>query len=158
MEGTGGALQELGLGTQSPWIALLVLSGCSGGALGQQPQVLPSLSPPIPGSPPTYPPKPPAPGRWLQGSLSWDGFTRPQGESPKVTGGLETSLSGEGIRACSAQRGAEAPEADEAPGGHPPTHPGSRSRSAGKVTPFLPPGTGVRGARQPLPLCVSSCL
>lgn len=112
LEGPGGTVQEPDLGIQSPWVTLLVSSGCSGGALGEQPQV----SSHFPGTPP----KPPEPGIWLRGSLSWHGFTRPQGESPKVTAGLETSLSGERIRACSAQRGAEAPQVDEAPAGHPP--------------------------------------
>lgn len=109
----------------------LVPSGCSGGAPGHQPQA-PSISAP-----------PPSP--WKE-----DGSGAPSAGmgSPGRTGTARNlSKWGENPRLLS-------PYVDEAPSGHPATRLSPPLR--GKVTGFLAPGAGARGARQPLPLCVSS--
>ena len=98
--------------------SLLFPSGCSGGAVGQQPQASLRLSP--------HPSLGPLPHLLHQedGSrvpLAGMGAPGHRGRAPRLTGGLETSLKWEGIRACSSRREAESPDVDQALAGlHPP--------------------------------------
>lgn len=115
------------------------------------PSLPPSLCTPVPGT---------LPHRLHQedgsrvplGGMGAPGHT---GRAPRVTGGLETSLSGEGI-SLSKSGGPRHGQGAR----RPPTHRGSRPRSAGAgvATPLLPPGTGVRalgGAGEPAaPTCL----